>query len=1790
MTTTVFESDRVFMDSNAANIQNASDSASVTFSKIYDNPVVVAHTATNSGGQPVDDRVANLTGSGCDIFAHEPDQQGHNNNTHTYFVAESGVHETPEGHPIEVGRHQTKTAHWDDSWNGNKVNFETDWDSAPVVLATVNTHNNGLFATPAVSNVTADGFEISLLSEDNENTHVETIGWIAFPDVGAIQMDGVPVESSVISATSTNFSQSFSTKPDYVADNMGNDGSGAWVRGSNWTSTDISWYDESGGLPTPYGYVAVPENSVIRGYDGDSFYSGTLNYKNKSSHNYFGEVGVFRDDVSLQGKIDGFKRTVGYADATSNSNFEDIFTGQFRTNDFADSGPGKDLYLAFAAKWNEIPVWGHGGSWVRKPAPDPNNYQLYVLKNDGQNSRDEYFRLYYSNSDDTSTAYIADPFVWKGWKAEAPTDAEIFGSSTRRTIWPSDGSVSAYGYDGLDSNGNPKNTGGHYAGTIDQRGTVHTPPTASTASLNTQTTGAFTSTSSVATAESAGTSPSPIRSDVTVDSATVVALTSDFSTSVMTASSSLTPTTGITTGIKISKETTEVTATGLVTNTSTETKDVDASLTYDGPGSVTATVNSNKSITVSWSKTNSEANQFHVQMSRNGAPWTDPVTGATTDASNTSLIVGDNSDKPYDEVVGVDSSFKFRVRAEGSGTSSDWEESRKFYTEPVPPHNPSIGRPDENTFKVSWELQSNTAELTKVRVREDTGSGYGSWINFQNFAPDSSPITISVGDESHWENFQIKEDARYQIKLAHQNPDASGGVGYQSEYVYADYGNQNNVYFEDDFESGDISAWDSSYGGHSVGGGNHGDTGISDADEGSNYLKGWGADGDTSTWIQKDLGDLSSETNVLVRCAFSVGSLDGGNEAFGIDWYDGSSWRELKYLYSEFNEGGWIEFHTIVPDSWLSSDSRIRVGTTPAEGYYAGGDFFAVDRIVVSDLLHEYTKPAPPSNVQVVSKSLPYEVEGTVQPTITIDWTQNATFSNTWEADKEWKKSSDSGWNTEWGGGKPYEIPRSENPALEEDTLYDIRVKEVSRQYRHGNSDYIYQSDASPILSEVRTLADETATVTPTTISSSFDPTNPSTILTTSGVVGSSTSTFESGGDSSAVGSGKCGASVETKTGVVATTVDSHASSANANAEGVTASANTGTQTGRSVQATSATEIGSTGDSVTAAEGSVPETGATPTGGDGSVQTIADGGLVVSSSDTKPSGAATSAESSTGLPRASTTTSVGVGSTTTESPADVAGAQADGVSSEETTTFSVAETETVTTDTIQSRGEVISNASVTASDAVPKTGTAATTATADGSDKTVGTNSFGVASTVAAVTAESFDGMLATPKAAKPEASTTALGETVKTTTSTRGIGLSGIGVEPLQQNFTTDTRLGFGSPEGFSGGRTDAEVLTREGRGVSSSTGGNVTSSDVSPALPAVYTQSQSFAVSALMETNGTEASTVTESEGGSVVDIVTLILTNGTALSTSRSKTHSSTDVRTARMKLVARLTPTLVESETFESPAFTQSDDSGISEVSGLSSTSEAATSTVADASVASIEVSPQQPSVEAQTVGVGNRPEFQPDTLESATLSESLSESTTATVALQEIGDVYTTTTVKAESNAQVQALPGFGATTATAIINAIDGMVTSPVVSGAFTTTTSDALSSGFDALGKNRLDPKTASVAVVPTTIVEATTPRTPVDVRTKTNADGRETVVFGVGTIAEPYTETTSLAIQQQVTVDDVDSAFGLTTLLTKGDEFDAENTIIETEADQSTTDTDARTSYDTEAEQDDYETDGEY
>lgn len=127
--------------------------------------------------------------------------------------------------------------------------------------------------------------------------------------------------------------------------------------------------------------------------------------------NYFGDVGNWKGDVEQLGSVDGFN-DVGKLDATANDTFEDLLTNEFKTSDFSNSGDGYYVYLAIAGKTNNFPDWKASGTFIRNPSPDPQRYKLWVLRSDGQNFRDEYFRLLYDDDDSTSVGRFADPFVW----------------------------------------------------------------------------------------------------------------------------------------------------------------------------------------------------------------------------------------------------------------------------------------------------------------------------------------------------------------------------------------------------------------------------------------------------------------------------------------------------------------------------------------------------------------------------------------------------------------------------------------------------------------------------------------------------------------------------------------------------------------------------------------------------------------------------------------------------------------------------------------------------------------------------------------------------------------------------------------------------------------------------------------------------------------------------------------------------------------------------------------------------------------------------------------------------------------------------------------------------------------------------------------------------------------------------------------------------------------------------------------------------------------------------------
>ncbi|QRY26354.1 hypothetical protein JRZ79_13260 (plasmid) [Halobacterium sp. BOL4-2] len=317
--------------------------------------------------------------------------------------------------------------------------------------------------------------------------------------------------------------------------------------------------------------------------------------------------------------------------------------------------------------------------------------------------------------------------------------------------------------------------------------------------------------------------------------------------------------------------------------------------------------------------------------------------------------------------------------------------------------------------------------------------------------------TFVVGESYHgnYGGKSIYEDARYQFRLSttKTTPNDSGW-GRHSEDIYADYGNEGNVYFEDDFETGDFSNWDTTNLTDSAssiisGAPPGGDSGLSGADEGTYY-----AHLESGDSVVKTLGDLSSESDVIVKCAMAAGSMDNSGENVSIDWYDGSTWRTLHALYHEYNKQGWVDVSARVPPEWVSSDNRLRLS-----GYGGSGDYGEWDRVVVSDILHEYTTPAAPSNLSV---------DAPARHTVSADWTTNATTFPPSFMEVRVRVS---------GSGSPrdkhqIDYPRStaelgvnagfdETVPVRDGEQYDVRLDALTQQFRRGSTSNWWRSTSS---------------------------------------------------------------------------------------------------------------------------------------------------------------------------------------------------------------------------------------------------------------------------------------------------------------------------------------------------------------------------------------------------------------------------------------------------------------------------------------------------------------------------------------------------------------------------------------------------------------------------------------------------------------------------------------------------------------------------------------------------------
>ena len=460
------------------------------------------------------------------------------------------------------------------------------------------------------------------------------------------------------------------------------------------------------------------------------------------------------------------------------------------------------------------------------------------------------------------------------------------------------------------------------------------------------------------------------------------------------------------------------------------------------PDNVSATVDSNDQITLSWEKDDSggSIDEYYIDIDRDGTGFVDPSGGPATvsddDSSSYTATYTPNSDSPYDTQVGIDSSFQFRVAASGSDGTSDWATSGAVYTDPIPPHNPSVSRPDANTIRIDAENKSDLGDIiVSIWIRADTGNGYGSWQWVDQSSYSNLPHDLTTSDT-------LQEDARYQIRIRSKNPDASSNSNRFSEWVYADYGNNDNVYFEDDFESGDLSNWSSDRGLNESNSGvvqneSTPGTGISGSDEGSYHLR-LDADDYVATPV---LDTTTSDTDVMVRARVATGSMDTTGD-YGvvqvIDRNDSDGWFDVQSWGWEYNKQGWHQIAAIIPSQHLSQKMNIRF---KGKGN-ASDDHLVVDRVVVSDILHEYTKPATPSGLSL---------DNSTDSEITASWTNNASLLDTslmHGVRLDYKKTSDSTWTKEINGDK---VESGTISGLVDGERYDMRTFTFYAQPRNGS-------------------------------------------------------------------------------------------------------------------------------------------------------------------------------------------------------------------------------------------------------------------------------------------------------------------------------------------------------------------------------------------------------------------------------------------------------------------------------------------------------------------------------------------------------------------------------------------------------------------------------------------------------------------------------------------------------------------------------------------------------------------
>jgi hypothetical protein len=258
----------------------------VTLERSYDSPVVIAFVATENGAQPVNVRVSNVSGNNLTLQLQEPNylDGSHINETVNYLVVEAGTWILPDGTLLEAG---TLNSNQLSSQGFEKVAFDAEFDSAPVILSQVQTFNGADFVTTRQRDANADGVQLTMQEEEalNGGGHVtETIGWVALA-AGNGTAGGVSwLAGSTAGVTHANASVGLGASmvggANVIAALSSFAGAdSAWARGNGSTNTtfdvsveeDTSFDAEIAHIAETVDYFVFNEAGVVAAYDYDFF-------------------------------------------------------------------------------------------------------------------------------------------------------------------------------------------------------------------------------------------------------------------------------------------------------------------------------------------------------------------------------------------------------------------------------------------------------------------------------------------------------------------------------------------------------------------------------------------------------------------------------------------------------------------------------------------------------------------------------------------------------------------------------------------------------------------------------------------------------------------------------------------------------------------------------------------------------------------------------------------------------------------------------------------------------------------------------------------------------------------------------------------------------------------------------------------------------------------------------------------------------------------------------------------------------------------------------------------------------------------------------------------------------------------------------------------------------------------------------------------------------------------------------------------------------------------------------